>query len=128
MYFNSFKRKPIHMNLEYKNYNIQQAHCAKFRGVTLDGYFTWKHHIEMKTIKINQFVFALSKIKYSTSRKTAIAVYHAYVCLLIRFGIVVWGNSPELERIFIAQKICIPAIFNMQWLTRAGLRLKYIIF
>lgn len=115
LHFKTFKGKSANINVAYNNTNIKQVHSAKFLGVTLDEHLSWKNHTELISKKINQFVFALRKVKDVTSRQTALMVYHAYVCSIIRYGIVVWGNSTEIDRIFIAQKKCIRAIFSMQW-------------
>lgn len=113
--FKTYKSKNTHLNVAYKNSLIQQIQSAKFLGITLDTHFSWKEHINSLCKKINKFVFALRKVKDVTSRQTSLMVYHAYICSIIRYGIVVWGNSSEIMRVFIAQKKCIRALFGMEW-------------
>lgn len=113
--FKTWKSKTVQLNVSYKSNMIEQVHSTRFLGVILDEHLTWKNHIDSICKKVNKFVFALRKVKDVTSRHTSILVYHAYVCSIIRYGIVVWGNSTEISRVFVAQKKCIRAIFNMEW-------------
>lgn len=64
--------------------------------------------------KINKFVYALRTIKRVTSIKTALIVYHSYVGSIIRYGILLWGNSSDMHRAFVAQKKCLRAIWEME--------------
>lgn len=113
--FKTWKSKHINLNIAYDGTMIEHVNSARFLGVFLDEHLTWKNHIENICNKINKFVFALRKVKDITSKHTAIHVYHAYVCSVIRYGIIVWGNSVDISRVFIAQKKCIRAIFNLKW-------------
>lgn len=115
IYFKTWKSKPIQLNVSYNTSVIEQIHCSKFLGITVDEHITWKTHIENVCVKINRFVFALRKITCITSMQTALMVYHAYVCSVIRYGIIVWGNSSDISRVFIAQKKCVRAMFNIDW-------------
>lgn len=113
--FKTYKSKNTELNLSYNNSPIKQIHSAKFLGITLDTHLSWKEHINSLCLKINRFVFALRKVKDVTNQHTSIMVYHAYICSIIRYGIVVWGNSCDIARVFIAQKKCIRALFGMGW-------------
>ena len=111
----SYKSIPRHLTITLNNQQIEQIHNIKFLGITVDEHLTWKEHIDTICKKINKFVFALKKIREVTSIKTAIMVYHAYICSIIRYGIIAWGYSTDTTRVFIAQKKCLRAIFNMKW-------------
>lgn len=113
--FKTYKSKDIELNISYNNLLIQKINSAKFLGIILDTHLSWKEHIDSLCKKINKFVFALRKLKDVTSRHTSVMVYHAYVCSIIRYGIVVWGNSCHITRVFIAQKKCIRALYGMDW-------------
>lgn len=115
LHFKTWKGKPVHLKVLFNNVNVSQVYSTRFLGVTVDEHLTWKNHIDILCKKINQFIFALRKVKDVTSRQTALMVYHAYICSVIRYGIVVWGNSSEVSRVFIAQKKCLRAIFNINW-------------
>jgi hypothetical protein len=42
--------------------------------------------------------------KGDLSQKTAITTYQAYIKSILRYGILLWGNSVEVDRVFVAQK------------------------
>lgn len=87
---------------------------TKFLGVTIDEHLNWKMHVDNVSSKINKFVYALRQVKKVTNLKTAILVYHAYVESVLRYGLVMWGNSTDQHRAFVAQKKCIRALYGLQ--------------
>lgn len=54
----------------------------------------------------------IRKLATVVSKETALLAYHGYVASVIRYGLVLWGNSNEIQRLFISQKKCIRAICN----------------
>lgn len=79
-------------------------------GTIIDEHLDWKAHIDSICNKINKFVYALRRIKNVTNNKTAVMSYRAYVESSLRYGLIVWGNSTDHNRAFIAQKKCVRAI------------------
>lgn len=111
--FRTIQQQRITLNINHNNEKIEQSHIIKFLGLNLDENINWKSQINVVCGKINKFVYALRKIKKVTSIKTALIVYHSYVGSIIRYGILLWGNSCDMRRAFIAQKKCIRAIWEM---------------
>lgn len=93
---------------------IGEVTKTKFLGVTLDQDMNWKTHVDNVAKQINKFVFALRKIRNITNVQTAIMSYHAYVESVLRYGLIMWGNSTDQNRAFVAQKKCIRAIYGLQ--------------
>lgn len=70
----------------------------------------WKIQLYNVCIRINKFVYALRQVKNVTLyKKTAIMSYRAHVESILRYGILLWRNSTNSYRVFIAQKQCIRA-------------------
>lgn len=101
-------------NVKMKIHKIDEVTQTKFLGVTLDQDINWKAHIDTVSKRINKFVYALKKVKNITNVKTAITSYHAYVESVLRYGLIMWGNSTDQNRAFIAQKKCIRAITGLR--------------
>lgn len=70
----------------------------------------WREDIEKVCNKINSFTFALYKLTKSASRNTAVVAYYAYVESVLRYGLIIWGNSTDINKVFVAQKKCIRSI------------------
>lgn len=67
-------------------------------------------HVSDLCKRINKFVYAIYQIRNVTDRRTAILSYQAYIESIIRYAIVIWGNSTDKNKVFISQKKCIRAI------------------
>lgn len=106
--FNKSKHKQYNFALNVPKMN--ESHYLKFLGITIDEDLDWKKHVNELCAKINKFVYALRRVRNVTDKKTAIVSYRAYIESILRYGIILWGNSTEKNRAFIAQKKCIRAI------------------
>lgn len=69
-----------------------------------------------ESAKLDKFVFALRKLKLVSDKKTAKSAYHGYVSSVLRYGLIIWGNSVDINRAFVAQKKCIRAISGAEYL------------
>lgn len=58
--------------------------------------------------------YALKIVTSNIGIPAAINAYHAYVHSKIRYGVIFWGNSTEVNRVAILQKRCLRSIFNMK--------------
>lgn len=112
----------------YKDDVIKESDQTTFLGFTLDNKFHWSDHIDKICVKINSYAYALWKLAKITENNTVIQAYHGYVCSLLRYGIVLWGNSHHAHKALIAQKQCIRAICNIDsmsscrpWFKKIGL-------
>lgn len=105
--FHTYKGKKLNLNLEYNQNKIDIVKSTTFLGLILDEHCNWKEHIDHVCKKVNRFVYALNRIKRVTSINIALQSYHGYVASVLRYGIIIWGNSVDFERAFKAQKKCI---------------------
>lgn len=111
------KHKNINLDINYKDTKIKQIKQTKFLGVFIDQEINWKAHIDNICNRVNRFTYALKKVRHVTNVMTATATYHAYVGSVLRYGLLVWGNSTNIKRAFIAQKRCVRAICGVPPLT-----------
>jgi hypothetical protein len=116
MQFHQSKSHTINLDIQYKDQRIEQTDVAKFLGIDIDKHISWKPHIDSLSTRVNNFVFALRKVSTISNQKTALLAYYGYVESILRYGIVLWGNSVQnsIQRIFIAQKKCIRAMCNIK--------------
>lgn len=111
------KHKNVTLDIHYLDTKIDEVKQTKFLGLTIDQDINWKTHIDNVCVRVNRFVYALKQVRNVTDVKTAIATYHAYVESILRYGLLMWGNSTEINKVFIAQKKCIRAICGVPPLT-----------
>lgn len=64
--------------------------------------------------KTSRYTFALKRLRQTISVEAALAAYHGYVSSILGYGLIIWGNSVELDKAFKVQKRCIRVI-NKAW-------------
>ena len=110
--FGTYKSKHSanNINIKIESNKIEEANTIKFLGITLDRFCNWKHHINDVCLKLSRFVYALRKLRTVSDEKTAGIAYKGYVESILRYGLIMWGNSTDVGQAFIAQKKCLRAI------------------
>lgn len=113
MQFRPYQKNPLNIDYNYKNtkLSVVDSHC--FLGITLDSNINWKSHIQKIINKLSSFIYALYELKKTTDTNTAICAYHAYAQSWLQYGVMLWGNSTETDRLFILQKKCIRILANI---------------
>lgn len=104
------------INVHCNHSNIQIVNSTTFLGVTLDEHLNWKAHVENVCLRLDRFVFALRRLRSIASKEAAMSAYHGYVSSVLRYGLVIWGNSTEIHRAFITQKKCVRAVNGSAYL------------
>lgn len=81
-----------------------------FLGIKLDKHCDWKAHVEYVCDKLDRFVFAIKRLRLTVSSEAALSAYHGYVSSVLSYGLLLWGNSVDVNRAFNIQKKCLRAI------------------
>lgn len=105
--------KKLDLNVHYENQKVAETDSITFLGLVIDEKCTWKKHIEKICSKINRFVYPLWRLPKIANQATALKAYHGYVASNLRYGIIMWGNSASLNKVFVTQKRCIRAICDV---------------
>lgn len=100
------------LNIELNGDNIQEKKCSKFLGLQIDCNLNWKEHIDTMQKKLSSICYALRSLRNLVNKKSLIIVYFAYFHSIINYGIIHWGNSIDINQIFIIQKYAIRIIAN----------------
>ena len=114
--FQTYINKPLVLNIKYKDTLIEEVESAVFLGIMLDKYCNWKEHVEGLCKKLDRFVYVINKIRLTVSKEAACSAYHGYVSSLLRYGIILWGNSVDVEKVFRIQKKCIRSLCGANYL------------
>jgi hypothetical protein len=102
------------LDINYMGDPVDKANNAKFLGIHLDQFCDFKLHVEYVCNKINKFIFPLRKLRETVSQEAALVAYHGYTMSILRYGLIIWGNSTDMQKAFVKQKKCIRAIFCLK--------------
>jgi hypothetical protein len=123
-----FKKNQLSLNLTKTNYidfivnaqvptgiknlnsNLTGTKYNKFLGLTIQYDLEWNKHIEEICKKLNLAIFMIRNIKPLVSIDTMKIIYHAYFHSIMAYGIMFWGNSTHVGRVFKLQKKVIRCI------------------
>ncbi|CAG9782744.1 unnamed protein product [Diatraea saccharalis] len=113
MQFQSYGSRINQIQVNYNGTDIKETDKVTFLGITLDKYCNWKAHIDTVCKKINKFVYVLNKLRKTSTQHTVLLAYHGYVSSILRYGLLLWGNSTDSVRAFLSQKKCIRYIVGI---------------
>lgn len=108
--FANHKRKPPNLNISHSGELVCKDSSVRFLGILLDENCDWKLHVDMVCKKLNRFVYALKQLRNTANENSALLAYHGYVNSVLRYGLLLWGNSTHIVKAFLTQKKCIRAI------------------
>jgi hypothetical protein len=92
---------------------------AKYLGFTLDSRLTWENHIDNLCKKLGKVCYAISRLTKMLDDHSVRMSYFAYFQSLVTYGIDMWGQAADRQRIFILQKKAIRIMARVPWDTPA---------
>ena len=99
--------------VKIKNKEIQ---CTKdaisFLGIKIDEHLTFKNHISYITKKVTRSLYALNKVKHFLPQQTLVTLYYTLLHSFFIYGLIIWGNSKSLSKLFTLQKKAIRIIMK----------------
>nr|CAI5829437.1 unnamed protein product [Callosobruchus analis] len=87
---------------------------ATFLGIIVDQNLNWQSQTSSIGKKLNQICYSLRVLKGYVSLETLKTVYYASFLSKARYGIIFWGGSSELQKLFVIQKQCIRIMTNIK--------------
>lgn len=109
----SNKEKPAKINIDGKD--IAVTNNTQFLGVIIDEYLKWTPQINKLSRKLNSICYGMKILNQYLDNKVQKTVYHANFESVMRYGIIFWGSSYEVESIFIIQKRAIRTMLGMNF-------------
>ena len=91
---------------------ITKATMTKLLGLIIDDILTWKQHIDQIVSKMCTACCTIQNIKSLVSLDTLRIIYSVHIHSILSYGIIFWGNSSYINKIFILQKKIIRIIMN----------------
>lgn len=99
---------------EIENTNFSKS--TKFLGSILDSNLSFKDEIDQICHKLSSSMFAILNLKKELPRKELITCYYSLVYSIISYNIIIWGQSVEVNRVFILQKRVLRIIFDLGYI------------
>jgi hypothetical protein len=90
--------------ISYYETKLTNVTESKFLGLIIDSTLLWKQHIDYVIKKISAACYALRNIKYLIPLDTLKLIYFAHIDSIISYGIIIWGGSSCVNKVFILQK------------------------
>lgn len=90
--------------------SIEFTEAVKFLGIHIDKDLSWGGHIESVISKINKYGYLIRNLRKTVPIEILLNIYYAYIESSLRYGIIIWGVSNLMPKLFIAQKRCIRSI------------------
>ena len=100
--------------------DMRLSKSTRFLGIEIDSTLSWKDHVEYLSKKLNTVHYSIRVLKTYLDKKQLLMIYHANFHSLLRYGIIFWGQSTEINRIFILQKNILRTNFDLSSGSHAG--------
>jgi hypothetical protein len=95
---------PTVLNIQYAGHTFPQVEVVRFLGLQLDKQITWRNRLHFLLNKLSKACFVLRRLRNVLDIDALNLVYVAYFQSVVKYGIVFWGNSYNLNKVFLLQK------------------------
>ena len=118
MIFGPHNTNPIRPIIKIKNKTITFIdNSIKFLGIQMDKHFTWNNHVLGICKKVAKSLFTLNKVKKYLPSNIMLTLYYTLVHSHLNYGIIAWGNSKFITKLFQLQKKAIRITANKTYLS-----------
>lgn len=81
------------LNITVNQFTVEQVSYARYLGLIIDENLKWNQHTRSIISKITPYMFALKKIRYLISERTAWNIYFAYIHPHLAYMNSIWGST-----------------------------------
>lgn len=93
--------------------SLEQVQITKFLGLHIDGTLNWEKHIDNLCSTLSSSCYVLLQLRSFCNLETLMSYYYGYIYSRIKYGIIFWGLSPHMIRIFKLQKRSLRNIYRL---------------
>lgn len=86
---------------------------ALFLGMTIDSRLDWREHVSVMSNSLSRYCYAIGTVADMVGRDAALIAYYSLVESRLRYGIILWINSSETDRLFVVQKRILRRILKL---------------
>lgn len=88
----------------------------KFLGIHIDEHLSWKYHVEKLCSKISKSNYIINKIKKILPESALATLYSTLIQSHLNYGILIWGNSNHIGKVYKMQKRSLRIINNKSFI------------
>lgn len=110
------KKIEYNFNINLNNYRVMIHTETKFLGTIIDANLSFTSQVHHLCKKLGQSCFAINSLKHNLDQKSLLSVYYALVYSQIAYNIIAYGNSTDIQRVFVIQKRIIRSIYNLGYI------------
>jgi hypothetical protein len=90
-------------------YDVEQVeqnlkYDVKFLGVHVDHQLTWGKHVDYIKTRLSRVVYLIGRLKQCVTSDYVRMAYFAFFQSIVKYCLLVWGNSPRVAEVLILQK------------------------
>lgn len=111
---NEDKNQNILFTLKKESYTFGTPK-VKLLGLTIQYKLDWRENIELLGKELSKVLYLLKSMKTSVSLHILRTLYFSTLHSKMIYGILLWGNSPANQTIFILQKKALRIMFNLNF-------------
>lgn len=97
---------------------------VRFLGLCLDSALSWEGHVDYLSGKISQNIYVIRNLVKMVPGSLVLGAYHALILSHCSYGLLSWGHSPHMKRVFALQRKVVRVITGLEY--RADVRGKFI--
>jgi len=102
----------VKTKVKYKHINISDSTETKFWGLINDETLSWNQHVDQRATKLCSTCFALRNLKHTVLLSSLRTIYYAYIHSIPSYGVIFWGRSSNVTKLFILHKRTVRIITN----------------
>jgi hypothetical protein len=92
------------LKIGYDEKFIEESINTESLGIQIDNHLNWKNHIDLIIPKLSRAYYAIRSVSHISSTDTLKSIYFAYFHSIMKYRIILGGNSPNSKMIFTLQK------------------------
>jgi len=94
---------------------VEVVKSSKLLGVTITDTMSWSAHCEEVVKKMRSTTYMFVQLKGRVDDKILRQMYFAYTQSQVLYSIVIWGASPAMQNVFVAQKRVLRAMAGKRY-------------
>lgn len=112
MIFHNKTTELQNVTLQLNTAKIEKVTITKFLGLHIDENLSWRTHIDHVISKLNSAYYVIRNVKSIMDVDYLLNIYYSLVYSHLKYLILYWGQSTDINRIFVQQKRILRLIYS----------------